>query len=248
MLQPLAQPSACQLQITHTMNNWTSIIQDWLFPPTCILCGDAGDKGRDLCLACAQSLPYNLIACPQCGLPLQFETDTPCGNCLKHPPTFDRSIATFQFEEPVRHLIHALKFHARYPCARLLGDMLADKLTKLEDKPDIIIPVPLHPKRYRERGYNQALELARIVSKRLDLPLDYQHCIRTHATQAQTELNALQRSRNMRKAFAIVKPITYQHVAILDDVVTTGATVNELAKVLRKSGVKRIDVWACARA
>ncbi len=126
--------------------------------------------------------------------------------------------------------------------------MLADKLIKLEDQPDIIIPVPLHPSRYRERGYNQSLEIARTVSKRLELPLDYRHCIRTHATHSQTELTALQRRSNMRKAFAILKPIPYEHVAILDDVVTTGATVNELAKVLRKSGVKRIDVWACARA
>ncbi len=225
-----------------------SIIQDWLFPPTCLLCGDAGTAGRDLCLACFASLPFNLPACPRCALPLPFETGIPCGYCQKHPPAYDRSLALFRYEEPVRHLIHALKFQARYSCARLMGDLLADKLVDLEEKPGAIIPVPLHPSRYRERGYNQSLEIARTLSNRLDIPLDYQSCTRVHATQAQTELTAVQRRRNIKNAFAIAKPLTATHVAILDDVVTTGATVNELAKVLRKAGAGRIDVWACARA
>lgn len=229
------------------MNNWLGIIQGWLFPPTCLLCGDAGNNGRDLCLACAESLPFNIPACPTCGLPLPYATDIPCGNCQKHPPAYDRSFALFRYEEPVRHLIHSLKFHARYSCARLLGEMLADSLVGLEDKPQLLIPVPLHRSRYRERGYNQSLEVARTVSNRLHLPLDYHSCIRTHATQAQTELTAKERRRNLKNAFAIAKPMPLEHVAILDDVVTTGATVNELAKVLRKAGVKRIDVWACAR-
>jgi ComF family protein len=241
-------PTTRQPQNIRTVNNWSGIIQDWLFPPTCLLCGDAGSEGRDLCQPCFESLPINFPACPQCGLPLPVETVIPCGACQKHPPAFDRSLALFRYEEPVRHLVHALKFHARYSCARLLGDMLADTLDGLEDKPEAIIPVPLHNSRYRQRGYNQSLEIARTLERRLGLPLDFRSCIRTHATQAQTELAAKDRRRNMKKAFAITRPLTVGHVAILDDVVTTGATVNELAKVLRKAGVKRIDVWACARA
>ncbi len=230
------------------LNNWPGIIQDWLFPPTCLLCGDAGYGGRDLCAACFECLPYNVPACPRCGQSLPFEGDIPCGDCQKTPPAFDRTFALFRYEEPVRHLIHALKFHARYPCARLLGGMLGDALREVEEKPQCIIPVPLHLGRYRERGYNQATEIARAVSRRLQIPLDLHSCIRVHATQPQSELTSRQRLRNVKKAFAMAKPIKAEHVAILDDVVTTGATVNELAKVLCMAGVKRIDVWACARA
>ena len=230
------------------MNNWPRIIQDWLFPPTCLLCGDAGTQGRDLCEPCARSLPYNHPACPRCALRLEFESDIPCGECQKHPPAYDRSFALFHYEEPARHLITSLKFRARYPCARLLGDMLADALINLEDKPELLIPVPLHRSRYRERGYNQTLEIARTLSCRLQIPLDFASCIRALPTQPQTKLKAKERRRNVRKVFALTRPIVASHVAILDDVVTTDATVNELAKLLRKAGVQRIDVWACARA
>ncbi len=230
------------------MNNWRGIIQHWLFPPICLLCGGSGCAGRDLCQACAYALPRNAPACLRCALPLPYPSDEPCGLCQKHPPAFDRSIALFRYEEPVRHLIHALKFHHQYACANLLGDLLADAVNAQAVKPEVIIPVPLHSSRYRERGFNQSLEIARILSRRLVIPLDYRSCIRIHATQAQTQLDAKERARNLKKAFAVVKPMPYAHVAILDDVVTTGATVNELAKTLRQAGVQRIDVWACARA
>lgn len=230
------------------MNNWPRIIQDWLFPPTCLLCGDAGAAGRDLCEACAKSLPFNRPACPRCARPLPFETGLPCGECQRNPPAFERSFALFRYEEPARHLIRALKFHARHPCARLLGEMLADALDGREDRPTLIIPVPLHRGRYRERGHNQSLEIARTLSRRLRIPLDCQSCVRAKATQPQTDLSAEERRRNLRQAFAVPKPPKARHVAILDDVVTTGATVNELAKALRKAGAERIEVWACARA
>ena len=230
------------------MDNWPRIIQDWLFPPTCLLCGDKGTQGRDLCESCARSLPYNHPACPRCALPLPFETDSLCGECQRRPPAYGRSFALFHYEEPARHLLTALKFHARYPCARLLGEMLADALETQEDKPELIIPVPLHRSRYRERGYNQTLEIARTLSRRLQIPVDFASCIRALATQPQTDLKGKDRRRNVRKAFALTRPMAASHVAILDDVVTTGATVNELAKLLRQAGVGRIEVWACARA
>lgn len=230
------------------VNNWAGIIQDWVFPPTCLLCGDGGTPGRDLCIPCAQSLPRNQPACPRCGLGLAVAIDAPCGECLKHPPAFDRVLAPFRYEEPVRHLIRSLKFHARYPNARLLGDLMGDALAGGEALPKLIIPVPLHPRRYRERGYNQSVEIARTLSKRLGVPLDLRSCARAVATAPQADLSAEERRRNVKKAFAVLKTPAADHVAILDDVVTTGATVNALAKALRKAGVGRIDVWACARA
>lgn len=237
----------CRLK-PDEVNYCPKIIQDWLFPPTCLLCGDAGAEGRDLCLPCADSLPRNTPACRFCAKPLPFVSLLPCGDCQKRPPAYDRAFALFRYEEPVGYLVRALKFHERYPCARLLGGMLADALQERADKPDLIIPVPLHSGRYRERGYNQALEIGRTLSKRLGIPLDLDSCVRALPTRPQTELTAKERLSNVRRAFVMNRPVTNLHLAILDDVATTGATVNEMAKTLRRAGARRIEVWCCARA
>jgi ComF family protein len=115
-------------------------------------------------------------------------------------------------------------------------------------KPDVIVPVPLHKSRYRQRGFNQALEIARTVSKDMQVPLDVYSCQRQHDTPQQSQLPAKQRRKNLKNAFAVVRPLNAAHVAILDDVMTTGSTVHELAKVLKKAGVAKVDVWVCARA
>jgi len=230
------------------VNKWPNIIQNWLYPPTCLLCGDPGAEGIDLCPDCLRSLPYNTVACPRCAIPIESPTPEICGSCQKKPPVFDSAFALFRYEEPVRHLIHSLKFGARYPCGRLLGVLMAEKLAALKEKPCAVIPVPLHPSRYRQRGFNQAIEIARTVSRRLDIPLDLHSCYRIRATIAQAELPAKQRCKNLRNAFEVETPIEHRHVAILDDVITTGATAKALAGALRRAGVTRVDVWACARA
>lgn len=230
------------------MNSCLTIIQNYLFPPTCLLCGDPGAAGRDLCLGCAQDLPYNDCCCRRCGLPLAAASNSDCGTCQRKPPHFDATIAAFRYEEPVRHLIHGLKFQSRYAAARLLGSLLADRLTDVQELPQRLIPVPLHRDRYRARGFNQSIEIAREVSARLKLPLDLSGCARVRATAPQTELSAAERARNLRKSFWASCDYRGLHVALLDDVVTTGATVNELARVLRERGVRRVEVWACARA
>ncbi|WP_235726693.1 ComF family protein [Methylocaldum szegediense] len=219
-----------------------------MYPPTCLLCGDTHKEAIDLCLGCRKSLPYNTVACPNCAIPLETSVPELCGNCQKNAPGFHSAFALFRYEEPVRYLIHSLKFGAHYPCARLLGALLAEKLATLNEKPHAIIPVPLHPSRYRWRGFNQATEIARTVSYRLGIPLDLRSCRRIRPTAAQAELTAKQRRRNVRNAFAVETAIQHRHVAILDDVITTCATVGELAKVLYRAGVLRVDVWACARA
>nr|WP_119631676.1 ComF family protein [Methylocaldum marinum] len=230
------------------MNKWSNIIQNWLFPPTCLLCGDPGADGLDLCPDCISSLPYNTIACPRCAMPLESTVSRICGACQKTPPIFQSAFALFRYEEPIRHLIHSLKFGARYPCGRLLGSLMAEKLAAIQEKPDAIVPVPLHPGRYRKRGFNQAVEIARTVSRRLDISLDLDSCRRIRATPAQAELPARQRRTNLRNAFSIDAAIEHRHVAVLDDVITTGATVKEMAAALHRAGVARVDVWACARA
>lgn len=141
-----------------------------------------------------------------------------------------------------------LKFGGHTKNARLLGLLLAEHLKQTAQLPELIIPVPLHKLRYRERGFNQALEIARTVAKELNIPLDITSCQRTHDTPHQIGLTAIQRRKNLEKAFTLIKPIKTQHVAILDDVMTTGSTVHEIASLLKKAGVERVDVWVCARA
>lgn len=236
-----------QLEKGRAVNEWPRIIQNWLYPPTCLLCGDPGRDGMDLCGACAASLPRLKAACLRCGTPLSGAVDLVCGACQRRPPPFLAVRSAFRYEEPVSHLICALKFGARHPCARLLGGLLADHLCDVEEKPEAILPVPLHSSRYRARGFNQSIEIARVVARRLEIPLDLHACRRIRATVAQSSLPANQRHENLRGAFAVRAGVAYRHVAILDDVMTTGATVTELSGTLLKAGVEKVEVWTCAR-
>lgn len=228
--------------------SWPRIIQKLAFPPTCLLCGDQGEEDLDLCRSCRESLPYLNNTCQTCGLPLSQQDLPSCGACLREPPPFDRMICAFRYEEPIRHLIQSLKFGSRHANARLLGALLAESINTTQALPEVVIPVPLHPLRYRERRFNQALEIARAVTGRLNLPLDYRTCHRIRPTNAQARLHADDRRKNIRRAFAVSSYLPYRHIALLDDVVTTGATVRELATTLRRAGADQIDIWACARA
>lgn len=230
--------------------NWLTIIQDTVFPPTCILCGNPGFNSQDICEPCQHRLPRNLYCCYRCAeiFPAPTAIPTLCGRCIAETPAFDETYAPFIYQDEIRHLVTGLKFGAQFKNARLLGGLLAEYLQKTAETPDLIIPVPLHPARYRERGFNQALEIARIVSKTMAIPLDYSSCIRLKDTPHQTGLTAKKRKQNLRRAFALKKPIVANHVAILDDVMTTGSTVNALANALKKTDVSSVDVWVCARA
>ena len=192
----------------------------------------------------------NLHCCYRCAEP--FETQVPeyslCGHCQSNNPAFASTVAPFVYQGPIRYLIQQLKFNAQYKNARLLGTLLAQQVNQAANLPELIIPVPLHRARYRQRGFNQAIEIAKTVAKHTRLPVDLTSCIRHRNTPHQIDLPAKQRRKNLKNAFAIEKSISAQHVAIVDDVMTTGTTVNELAKVLHKAGVKRIDIWICARA
>lgn len=232
------------------VNNWINIIQDCLFPPTCLLCGNSGQPSRDLCAACQQSLPLNDCCCRQCGENLETEQDVSylCGKCQKKPPNFDETHAPFLYQSSIRLLIHNLKFNARFENARLLGTLLADKIYESTERPDCIVPVPLHPFRFRERGFNQSIEIGRTISKALTVPLDLTSFRRVRNTRHQTNLPAKQRIKNMRNAFSVHESFSARHVAILDDVMTTGTTVNELAKTMIGAGVTKVDVWVCGRA
>lgn len=233
----------------YTQTQMFTKLLNLLLPPTCLLCGDPAKQDIDLCKPCQQELPWLTETCSICALPLTTKTIV-CGNCLQHPPPFTKTLALWHYQNPIDHFIMGLKFNRRLVYARLLGELLTNKLQKhyqQQPLPECIIPVSLHATRLRERGFNQALEIARPIAKKLDLPIDFKTCRRIRATVAQTALPANKRRHNVRNAFALTNTLRAKHVALLDDVVTTGHTITELSALLRKTGVEQIDVWCCAR-
>ncbi|MCW8923279.1 MAG: ComF family protein [Gammaproteobacteria bacterium] len=224
-----------------------------LYPPRCLLCGSSGHDGMDLCGHCYQLLPFNNAACATCALPLP--PDTPenivCGRCQKKTPYYDKAFSVLSYQYPVVWLIQQLKFNEKLVHARLLGELLAVSgcVEKTGSDEDIcILPVPLFKKRLRQRGFNQSIELARALSKKTGWPMELNRVERIRDTSAQTGLDAKARRKNIRGAFEMLKPLLQKHVVIVDDVVTTGSTVNELSRVLKKAGVEKITVLSLARA
>lgn len=227
-------------------------IKNWLLPNTCVLCGNAAKRDLDLCVACEQELPWLTHACVSCALPLSKEVSVgrQCGTCLQQNLPFSSVLALFQYQSPVDRLITGLKFHQRLVYAKLLSELLERRLAvryQSKPMPECVIPMPLHRDRLRERGFNQAVEIARPLVKKLGIKLDMKSCQRVRATLAQTSLPAKERQYNVKNAFYVNSTLYAKHVAILDDVVTTGHTVSELARVLNNAGVEQVDIWCCAR-
>ncbi len=207
----------------------------------CVLCGTSGTP---LCPDCHGDLPRLGTACERCGKPLPVAGV--CGHCLRTPPPLDGTRALFRYASPVSELVLRFKFQGALHLADLLGELLAEHLAAVEPRLDLIIPVPLHPARLAARGYNQALELGRPLVRALGVPLAPALCRRVRDTAAQSTLDPDGRRRNMRGAFAVNGPVPAR-VAILDDVITTGATLAELARVLRRAGAHHVEAWALAR-
>lgn len=231
-------------------SRWLQRLSAILYPPTCALCCAPGKGNLDICEVCLDKLPRITHACRRCALPFAAATTVElCGSCQQRPPYFDATVAAFHYAPPIDRLIVRLKFNGELTYARLLGELTADTLIRTDaDLPEVIIPVPLHAQRMRERGFNQSLELARYIARQLGVPVDQRSVRRVKATQPQMELPAKARKTNVRNAFELISDLSAHHVAIVDDVVTTGSTVNELARVLWRAGAKRIQVWSCARA
>lgn len=230
------------------MHAWLKNTQQALFPATCVLCGLTASGDLDLCVGCRADLPRVTNGCRCCGLPLSGDGATECGECLQDPPPWSRTLAPWRYEDPVKYLIHAMKFRQKLTLARVLGMLLAEECLRAEFQPEVIVPVPLHATRLRERGYNQALELARPIAQQLGVPLDIRSTVRVRATAAQSDLPSAQREHNIRGAFEMRHPLPAKRVAIVDDVMTTGATVREFAATLIAAGAQEVQVWVVARA
>lgn len=221
---------------------------DIFLPSQCLLCGDGAGLIRNLCEGCVRALPRNEICCPVCAAP--SSRSLACPSCLRHPPPFTHTHSPFLYQGAVRHLVALAKFHGDLSAAAALGGLLAAALTDtLCEVPDCVVPIPLHRARLRARGFNQAAEIAAPIARRLSRPLGLRGYARARETPPQTELSRpAERIRNVKGAFTIAGILQgATHVAIVDDVMTTGATAAEFARTLIRSGVTRVDVWTVAR-
>ncbi len=234
-----------------------SSITTRLFPSQCLLCA-CSLEGELLCANCQYDLPhtYGQLLCQQCGLRIESLSHF-CGSCLRHPPAFSRSFMAFSYEHPVDALIHKFKYRANLTSGKLLAQMLAEALKhRIHEEdglvlPDFIIPVPLHWQRLWLRGFNQADILATHLAQELHIPVANRIAQRKYKTPTQKGLSRSDRQRNLRHSFVIqekhLPTLKNKRIALVDDVVTTTATVRELSALLIKQGAKDVQVWALAR-
>lgn len=235
------------------VGRWLQDLSARLLPARCALCADRRTDNTGLCGPCRADLTLNRPCCARCAEPLT-RTEPACGRCLKREPPFDGAFAGFRYAWPLDGLIARFKFSGDLAAGRTLAQLFVDRIrTDASPLPALLVPVPLHHQRLRQRGYDQALELGRHVARGLGIALATNLLYRSRATPAQTELSAAQRRRNVRDAFAVDRRQlsrwpTHPDVALIDDVMTTGATLRECAATLRRAGFTRIRVWCIARA
>lgn len=218
---------------------------DLAAPTGCLYCA-AATTGAGCCDGCRTDLPWNRPACPGCALP--SATGLPCPRCLRRPRRFDAAWSAFVLAPPVHGGLIGLKYHAQFVQARVLAALMAEALrARGQPLPELLLPVPLHWRRLMRRGYNQALLLARELGRELQLPVDARLLRRHGAGRDQIGQSASARRANLRGVFGASASLHGRHIALVDDVMTTGATFDELARVCRRAGAARIEVWSAAR-
>jgi len=215
-------------------------------PQRCELCA-ATSGAQLLCPACLESLPRLGPACPLCALPTA--AGEVCGRCLARPPPFEATVAAYAYAFPVDRLLHAFKYHGRLALAEWGASAILAEQERHRGvrRPDRLVALPLSRERQRERGYNQAFEIARVIARRLAVPLLRDGARRVRAAPPQTALPWSERAKNVRGAFACEVDLADLDIAVIDDVMTTGASLAEFAKTLRKAGAARVENWVIAR-
>ena len=230
--------------VDHDRARYLARLRRWLAPRCCVCDEAAGDP---LCAGCAQDYFAAAPRCPSCALRLPQGFADLCGRCLRSPPHFDTTIALADYAPPVDRMIAALKFGGRLPLAAAFGRLLARHAHGVLQAADAICPVPLAFERQAERGFNQSHEIARCCAGRRGARLRPDILLRTRHTVAQTELSLAERRRNLRGAFAARGDLSEQHVVVIDDVMTTGATLDEVAAALKRAGARRVTNLVVAR-
>lgn len=225
------------------VNGCTKLVRG-IFSRACVLCGARAPDGL-LCAPCCADLPrHTAAACPVCALPTTGSAQ--CGHCLRRAPAFGRTLAAYRYAFPVDALIHAYKYGGNLALLDLLAEPLA-ALAVTQRLPDLLVPMPLHPRRLKERGFNQAREIAAALSRRLRVPLAAQACRRVRNTPPQAALKLKERAANLRGAFACDADLRGKRIALIDDVMTSGASLDALAQAVRSRGAEEADAWVVAR-
>ncbi len=224
----------------------------FLLPCRCLLCGDRAQEPCNLCPGCIRALPRIEVHCRRCALPLPGSGRDTCARCIVAPPPFRRAVAAFRYVDPLDTLIQQLKYQRDLSVASALGHLLVQRLAGGEEAQDIqcIVPVPLHNRRLRMRGFNQSLEVARTLAAGTGIPVKHLWVKRTRDTLVQSRVESVHaRHANVRAAFSASRRLAHlRRVAIVDDVVTTGATAAELARCILARGTESVDLWCVARA
>jgi ComF family protein len=219
-------------------------------PSSCLLCNGYVRGLKPLCSGCEDDFPWNSRACFRCAMPLATANPV-CADCLQSPPVFQRAFCAFRYEEPIAGLLNRYKHNGSLACGHWLAQGLADAIVAQYGReqiamPDCVLPVPLHWRRLRSRGFDQGLEIGKVLARRLEIPLSTV-LRRDRYTDSQQTLSREQRQRNLAGAFVLRRPLATRCVALVDDVLTTGSTANEISVLLQSVGIEEVHIWAIAR-
>ena len=233
------------------INNWLNNSQLFnferfkhtIFKQNCILCNAPEASNHAVCRACLNDLPWHASnSCPQCGLE---SSGMLCGSCINAPPDFDVTCAVFLYQFPIDAMMQRYKYGNSLNIGERFGQFLSEKVNLKNI--DLVIPMPMHPARIKQRGFNQALEIAKVLVKNQPEKLDYKSALRQKLTPPQASLPLKQRVKNIKGAFKVIGDFSGKRIAIVDDVMTSGASLNELAKTLKKAGAVHVECWVIAR-
>ncbi len=244
--------------LINKVSSWAKNAQFWFMPGVCIACQQPSGRTVDLCAMCRSSFVALEKPCAGCALPLPDGdfTGTHCGKCLDANRLIYRTVAAFAYQPPLAGLIGQFKYKEKLQHGRVLTQLLLEEVRvryRPAELPLLLMPIPLHPARLRERGYNQALLISQQLGKALQIPVAHDVLRRVINTAAQQGLNARERKQNLRRAFALRSPADlhgFTSVVLIDDVVTTMSTVREIAQLIRSTAEQTLEihVWCIARA
>jgi len=240
-------PSGCQPVSMPRIDRCVKIALDALYPMQCVVCNTNAPNG--LCPVCSTRVPRVENPCRQCGTSIGFPGGYPvCGVCRRHPPAYDLTVVPFSYAPPLSGVIHRFKYRRRISDARPLAKIFSKETTTRHNPlPQLLIPVPLHWSRLMKRGFNQSVELCRHLSAEFQIPFDRSAVYRTRRTPPQVELPLNRRRRNVDSCFGLRRHLHVDSVAIVDDVMTSGETMNQVASLLKKHGISVVQAWAVLR-